>query len=176
MARLNRNFFFIPNLQNFEIFTIKIQKRCPSSFLDWACAPHKNLYKKSVLLQKTEINPINCLESKSLMIYHLTDKSLDHIFGTIFLKFQLLNVLLAIFPIPHAQKVKANSILNCIESIQTSYTLKRRLFTYSIILISECNCNDQGSIDNTCDFNGRCYCQAGFFSNKCEEGTIFIIL
>ena len=157
-ARLNRNFFFVPNLQNFEIFTIKIQKRCPSSFLDWACAPtcppvtstlnklHKNLYKKSVLLQKTEINPINCLESKSLMIYHLTDKSLDHTFDTIFFKFQFLNVLLAIFPIPHAQKVKANSILNCMVSIQSSYTLKGRLFTYSIILISECNCNLDQSI------------------------------
>ena len=137
---------------------------------------HKNLYKKSVLLQKTEINPINCLESKSLMIYHLTDKSLDHTFDTIFFKFQFLNVLLAIFPLPHAQKVKANSILNCMVSIQFSYTLKGRLFTYSIILILVCNCNSDGSIGATCDDNGQCNCKAGFFSIRCEEGRIFIIM
>ena len=131
---------------------------------------HKNLYKKSVLLQKTEINPINCLESKSLMIYHLTDKSLDHTFDTIFFKFQFLNVLLAIFPLPHAQKVKANSILNCMVSIQSSYTLKGRLFTYSIILISECNCNLDQSMGTTCDANGICICKPGFTGNKCEEG------
>ena len=106
------------------------------------------------------------------MIYHLTDKSLDHIFGTIFFKFQFLNVLLAIFPIPHAQKVKAN----CIVLIQSSYTLKGRLFTYSIILILVCNCNSDGSIGATCDDNGQCNCKAGFFSIRCEEGTIFIIM
>ena len=136
---------------------------------------HKNLYKKSVLLQKPEINPINCLEIKDIndLSSHRQQFG-SHIWYYIFFQFQL--VLLAIFPFPHALKVKANSILNCILSIQSSYTLKGRLFTYSIILISECNCNVQGSIDNTCDFNGRCYCQAGFFSNKCEEGIIFIIL
>ena len=84
----------------------------------------------------------------------------------------VLNVLLAIFPFPHAQKVKANSILNCMVSIQSSYTLKGRLFTYSIILISECNCNLDQSISTRCDANGICkVCKAGFSGNKCEEGT-----
>ena len=86
------------------------------------------------------------------MIYHhILDKSLDHIFGTQFFKFQVVivihkgqlmsyamkmqnvivklmllvvnvwNVLLAIFPFPHAMKVKANSIHTCIVS---SYTLE----------------------------------------------------
>ena len=131
---------------------------------------HKNLYKKSVLLQKPEINPINCLEIKDIndLSSHRQQFG-SHIWYYIFFQFQL-NVLLAIFPFPHALKVKANSILNCIVSIQSSYTLKGRLFTYSIILISECNCNLDQSMGTTCDANGICICKPGFTGNKCEEG------
>ena len=137
---------------------------------------HKNLYKKSVLLQKPEINPINCLEIKDIndLLSHRQQFG-SHIWYYIFFQFQL-NVLLAIFPFPHAQKVKANSVLNCIISIQSSYILEGRHYTYSIILILVCNCNSDGSIGATCDDNGQCNCKAGFFSIRCEEGTIFIIM
>ena len=58
-------------------------------------------------------------------------------------------------------------------------SFREDLLPIRILLISECNCDVQyhpNVYNSTCDNNGQCYCQAGFFSAKCEEGTIFIIL
>ena len=58
-------------------------------------------------------------------------------------------------------------------------SFREDLLPILILLISECNCDVQyhpNVYNSTCDNNGQCYCQAGFFSAKCEEGTILIIL
>ena len=83
-----------------------------------------------------------------------------------------------------------NSTMDTLDKFKNSHNGKLcKMMDYCIIcIISECNCNVEGSLSYystwngtfqdiaPCDNNGQCRCKAGFFGTKCEEGTIFIIL
>ena len=41
-----------------------------------------------------------------------------------------------------------------------------------ILIISECNCNEEGSNGITCDNNGICNCKANIMNDKCDECNV----
>ena len=41
-----------------------------------------------------------------------------------------------------------------------------------ILIISECNCNVEGSNGTTCDNNGICNCKANIMNDKCDECNV----
>ena len=46
-----------------------------------------------------------------------------------------------------------------------------------IIFILACECTFPGnySVDNKCDADGICACNVGYYGDKCENGTKFIV-
>ena len=40
----------------------------------------------------------------------------------------------------------------------------------SILMFLECDCNIWGSKNDSCDENGQCYCNFGYYGLNCDHG------
>ena len=43
------------------------------------------------------------------------------------------------------------------------------LFSEFLIFCSECECNEDGSVDERCDDEGKCSCKSNVIGDKCSE-------
>ena len=42
-------------------------------------------------------------------------------------------------------------------------------FNITILIDLECECNEEGSVDDTCDADGKCTCKEHIAGDKCDE-------
>ena len=49
------------------------------------------------------------------------------------------------------------------------FYLQLTLLHTSYLLLSDCMCNADGSVDNSCDENGKCSCNANVAGEKCDQ-------
>ena len=43
------------------------------------------------------------------------------------------------------------------------------LFYYSYFIFIACTCDEDGSVDNNCDINGKCTCKANVVGDNCDQ-------
>ena len=54
-------------------------------------------------------------------------------------------------------------------SVVCTYLSFESVLKYVRLLITACNCNNLGSVNNNCNANGQCSCKAGYSGQKCNK-------
>ena len=54
-------------------------------------------------------------------------------------------------------------------SVVCTYLSFESVLKYVRLLITACNCNNLGSVNNNCNANGQCSCKAGYTGPKCND-------